>query len=496
MMKPNESRDDDLQPIVAVIDRVRRRTRLRSLVSSAAIGLACGSFVTLALALISIAVTPIGWSWLMAGPMVGCIVGGLVGGLVPVSRASAARTIDTFYRLKDRTLTALQFESEPNIQSDHVRRLVTDDARRHARQVDPKDCVIIDWPRTSTGMTASLLSVSAVVLFMSFGNSAAVIDAMPIGLATEQASVLNETMIKEIKTLAEQVDAPELSELGDQLQDLVGEMSDSMDPRDMLASLSQMEQAITEAREAMNMEATDAAMAALASALEPADAMQAAASAMKNQDYNAAADKLTAIDPAALTDKQRRAVSDNLKKLQANLPPGTPGALSKTVSELQESVESKNSSECKACLSKLASLCKKQGNCKKIGQCMACQLARLSQCKSQCKSQTNSNKQSNNKTQSPSQSSGKGSTNDPNSGPSTAAGDRREQWDLAGESGDGPVETEVIKSDSNEQTAARQYQAKYQKFRRQAEAVLDTEPLPLGHRETVRTYFESIRPTE
>jgi hypothetical protein len=27
------------------------------------------------------------------------------------------------------------------------------------------------------------------------------------------------------------------------------------------------------------------------------------------------------------------------------------------------------------------------------------------------------------------------------------------------------------------------------------EEVLDSEPLPLGHRETVRTYFESIRPT-
>ena len=52
----------------------------------------------------------------------------------------------------------------------------------------------------------------------------------------------------------------------------------------------------------------------------------------------------------------------------------------------------------------------------------------------------------------------------------------------------------MIEAPEGEQSAARAYAQRYQKFRSQAEAVLDTEPLPLGHRETVRQYFENIRP--
>ena len=51
-----------------------------------------------------------------------------------------------------------------------------------------------------------------------------------------------------------------------------------------------------------------------------------------------------------------------------------------------------------------------------------------------------------------------------------------------------------MQAPEGEQDAIRQYAAKYDKFRREAEAVLSSEPLPMGHRETVRTYFQAIRP--
>jgi hypothetical protein len=71
---------------------------------------------------------------------------------------------------------------------------------------------------------------------------------------------------------------------------------------------------------------------------------------------------------------------------------------------------------------------------------------------------------------------------------------RREEQ-LSGVQGDGPSESEVLQAPEGEQDAVRQFAKKYQKFRSEAEAVLDSEPLPLGHRETVRQYFESIRPS-
>jgi len=35
----------------------------------------------------------------------------------------------------------------------------------------------------------------------------------------------------------------------------------------------------------------------------------------------------------------------------------------------------------------------------------------------------------------------------------------------------------------------------YSKYRKMSDAVLDSEDIPLGHRQTIRRYFEAIRPS-
>ena len=72
---------------------------------------------------------------------------------------------------------------------------------------------------------------------------------------------------------------------------------------------------------------------------------------------------------------------------------------------------------------------------------------------------------------------------------------KRRDEDLTGIAGDGPSERESTSSAEARQDAARTYEERYAEFRKQMEEVLDSEPLPLGHRETVRKYFESIRPS-
>jgi len=304
-------------------------------------------------------------------------------------------------------------------------------------------------------------------------------------------------MLDEIEQLrSKEIEQPELDELVEKLDELLVELADeSVDERDMMATLSEMEQAIAETRDALQMEATDAQMKGIAEALQPAESLKQAAKAMEKGDYQAASEQLEAIDPANVTDKQRRAVADNLKKYLAKLSPGQKGQLSDAATEIQEGLEKKNDSQCKAGLCKLASLCKQQGNCKKIGDCMACQLNRLGQCKSQCRG-NGSNRESENasKSDSPKNSWGKGASGAPNGGAATQLDATRREEQLEGVQGDGPSESEIIEAPEGEQDAVRQYAKRYQKFRSQAEAVLDSEPLPLGHRETVRQYFESIRP--
>ena len=60
--------------------------------------------------------------------------------------------------------------------------------------------------------------------------------------------------------------------------------------------------------------------------------------------------------------------------------------------------------------------------------------------------------------------------------------------------GEGASETETTHMPEGRQSAARAYREQYQKYRRMTEAALDSEPIPLGHRETIRRYFELIRP--
>ena len=86
-------------------------------------------------------------------------------------------------------------------------------------------------------------------------------------------------------------------------------------------------------------------------------------------------------------------------------------------------------------------------------------------------------------------------SNSPTGEDKTKLDSRRREENLTGAQGDGPSERETLASDEARQDAARSYRERYAEYRKQMEEVLDSEPLPLGHRETVRKYFESIRPS-
>src|SRR5205823_10347654 len=64
------------------------------------------------------------------------------------------------------------------------------------------------------------------------------------------------------------------------------------------------------------------------------------------------------------------------------------------------------------------------------------------------------------------------------------------------QSNEGEIEVETSHSPEGKQEAQRSYRESYEKYRKISEAVLDSEPIPLGHRQTIRRYFEAIRPTQ
>ena len=61
---------------------------------------------------------------------------------------------------------------------------------------------------------------------------------------------------------------------------------------------------------------------------------------------------------------------------------------------------------------------------------------------------------------------------------------------------EGEIEVETTHSPEGKQDAQRGYRETYDKYQKISEAVLESEPIPLGHRQTIRRYFEAIRPTQ
>jgi hypothetical protein len=143
---------------------------------------------------------------------------------------------------------------------------------------------------------------------------------------------------------------------------------------------------------------------------------------------------------------------------------------------------------------KAAGICRGQGTKKKISECLACQLNRLAECKGCCQGQCNNPGSTVAKSTKPSTNAGRGVSNQPYGEEKTKLDGKRREENLTGTPGDGPSERETLATAEARQDAARSYRERYVEYRKQMEEVLDSEPLPLGHRETVRKYFEAIRP--
>jgi hypothetical protein len=485
-------------PLDALLARVRYRLWLASITHGLSRGLLWGAAASLALAATRPWIAPNSAAlWPLVALPLGGLVGLFVGAVRRRSPHAAARLLDRHFDLKDRSVTTLEFaQSMTGPVSDGsaaAKRLQIEEAAARLQRIDPDECVTIrPWNRTlqwATGLAAAAL----VILALTRGGTPPAEARVVLPLASEQSADLRETMLPEIEQLARESEDPEIEQLVQELREKVDQMQRAtLDESDLMATLSEMEQSLAEAREALQLKTTDATMKALAAAIKPADELQASAAAMESEDYQRASEELKSADPSKIGDKQRRAVSDNLKKMVRSLAPGQSGQLSESIQQLAQGLSGKNSKKCRQCLSKLAKQCQQQSQRKKIGQCMSSQLNRLAQCKSQCRGQCNSNVAR--KSNRPSTKAGQSASGQPQGDKATEIDAQRQEQQLTGVQGEGPSETEILQAPEGEQQAVRAYRGNYDKFRREAEAVLESEPLPMGVRETVRTYFEAIRP--
>ncbi|MFN3193209.1 MAG: hypothetical protein ACE361_22045 [Aureliella sp.] len=421
------------------------------------------------------------------------MLGLAVGMLVPTSWRSTAEIVDQHYGLKDRSLTAFDFAARSKL--DELQMLQVEDALEHLDRVDASEVVPYRIPRFAPAAICTLAVMLAIALVPTQSSEAVASAPEPMPVVLEQASLLEETMLEELDELAQEVNDDELKDLVEELEEAIEDLkSPEVDQREALAKLSEMQIAVAEAMKQMDVEQIDAQLEQLAQAMEAAEATEAASQALKSQQYDKAAEELEKIDASTMSRKEREAVKSNMSKLAKKLGEANKGELSDAIAEMVEGLENENNSKCKSGMCKAAGVCKKQGMKKKISQCLGCQLNRLSECKSCCQGSCNKPGSKVAKTKSPSNKWGTGASNQPTGENKTKLDSTRREENITGMAGDGPSEKETLSSPEARQDAQRAYRDRYTEFRKQMEEVLDSEPLPLGHRQTVRTYFENIRP--
>ncbi len=453
--------------------------------------LGCIALLLQRVGVIPIDATP--WLLLLFGGL-----GALSLGLVwPTSWKSTAVLVDKHYGLKDRMLTALDFARRDlgGVSNDPLHQMQMADALKHLDSVEPTDVLPYRAPRFA------LATVSAIVLMIGITLSPST-DATPVAevsqaspVVLEQAAVLEDTMLDDMQELAEEYHEEDLQELVKELEEAVEELRQpEVDQREALAKLSEMQQAVAEKMEQLNVEQIDAQLEQLAQALEATEATEAASQALKSQNYEQAAGELEKIDASTMSRREKDAVKQNLAKLAKNLGNAQKGELSDAVSQMIDGLEKGSDSECKGGMCKAAGVCKKQSVRKKISECLNCQLNRLSECKGCCQGGKNGGNCVT-KSDSPSTKWGRGASNNPTGEKKTKIDSTRRDESVTGIAGDGPSERETTSSPDARQNAARSYRDRYADFKKQMEDVIDSEPLPLGHRQTVRAYFESIRPS-
>lgn len=438
-------------------------------------------------------------SILACGPVLGL----LAGCLLRKSWHDAAAAVDSHYRLKDRTVTALAFANQGTPTELHSLQLT--DALSHLETMEPKAVAPLQAP--CYWLLGLSMTVAAVVL-LAWPLASQQADASPAP-APEHIVAVAETQKEKLaaldKKLAETTQELEdekadeekkgLKEMLEKLLQKVEELTQpGTDEKEALAKLSEMQAEVQALANQLNVAALDGQLSALGTALAATSAFEGAGKALQEGKLEKAAKELDKIDELNLTPREAKALEEKLNQLAKQMGDAGQGSLSESVGELADGLKGGKGRVGKA----TRDLAKKVNNAvkrKKLNDLLLAELEDLKECKCECQTNGGARLRMAQKSENPSSTWGRGISGNID-GEKTKLPSNRTQQQISGTpGGEGDSEVETTATPEARQQASRAYQEKYQKFKKESEAVLEGEPIPLGHRQTVKKYFELIRPS-
>lgn len=469
---------------------VRSRQRGLFALRTAVWGLLAGSVVAIGLVVARWLGASISVWALAAVQVAGPILGLVIGLAWKRSWHGAAVAVDQHYDLKDRTTTALAFLEKPA--DGAYCELQLKDTLDHLSNVEPQRVVPLQMPRPLPYAVALTL-LAAVLAMVSFGNQP--IQAAPAepdpAIVAEALTV--EEKVEELQEILKTEKNPELEELVKELLAKAEAMKEpGVDVKEALAKLSEMQASIQEQQAQFNTGMMEQQLQSLGEAMSAAQNLEAAAKALMEGKMDKAAQELEKLDNPKLDRKETKAVTDKLKKAAQQMEKNGTPSLAKATSEFSEGLE-KADGTCEGAAKKLAGECKKCEGRKKISDLLKACCNCLSECKGNCQKNSFAKGNKRQKSEKSSTTFGMGTSGNID-GEKTDLNAKRNEEKITGQQGDGESDIETTHEVEGQQQAARGYKDVYQKYRKISETVLDSEEIPLGHRQMIRKYFELIRP--
>jgi hypothetical protein len=478
-------------PVYAELAPVRRRQQCMFVFWAGSYGLLLGAVALLGLGL---ARRLAGWdvsiqqsiAFLLAG-----FAGGLLLGLLRRHNWLAAATaVDSHYQLKDRATTALAFLAKPVVTK--FQELQIEDAARHLAGVQPSAVAPVRMPKV-TVYAAAVLAVAIGLLVWPFGSAvseASVPEPLPAVLAEAQRI---EEDLKEFEEMARRDHNPELETLVQELREKVEELKQpGVDEREALAKLSEMQAAIAAQQAQYNVGLVDGQLQALGDAMSAVSSLDAAGKALQEAKFEKAANELDKLENPPVDRKEAKVAEEKMKQVAKGMGDVGLGQMSEAASEMAEGIKGGKGNFKKATRN-LSAQVRRHGRLKRVNDALEAELARLKEGKCNCQSNSFAKGRRPEKSLDPSSTFGMAISGNFR-GEKTEMLANRNLQEITGTPGEGPSDVETTHSAEGRQQAGRTYREVYQKYRRMSEAVLDSEPIPLGHRQTIRRYFELIRP--
>jgi hypothetical protein len=420
---------------------------------------------------------------LVAGPVLGAIVG-LVRGR---SAQVAAAAVDQQYGLKDRVLSAIDFIRRGQPTALHA--LQVADAERHIAGLDPRRVAPFRLPVTLP-YALGALALALGLLFWPRAGTVQAKPAEPLEVVLAAADLAEESL-EDLQEAAQKENDPKLKELVQKLTETIQDMKlPGVDTKEALAKLSEMQAAIAAQQAQFNVGLVDAQMQALGEAMASTQALEGAGQALQQGKYDKAAEQLEKVEPK-FDRKETKTLKEKLAQAAKAMEDAGLSDLSTATTELLESLDDEASAQgaCKT----LGNLARGQGRRKRITDLLTLSTAKLGECKGNCNKNNTAKIRLKRKSEKPASNWGM-SISGNTDGDKTKLDSDHKREQVQGQMGEGASETETTHMPEGRQTAARAYREQYRKYRRMTEAALNSEPIPLGQRETIRRYFELIRP--